>query len=135
MKMHVFNGVLACFLSVAPALTVHGVTPVHGLSKKQMLQDFDQLTQMFDNYYAPMQYKDSVQNLNIDENIKSLRKEIKAKGSKFSFAQILRRFATIFKDAHIAPSIYDQVSYSLPFTFEYAQGVFVVSEVYDQSLV
>lgn len=122
---------LVCLLCLCYASNGYANLP---LTKAQMLQDFDQLVANFRTYYAPWDYKVDHMGIDVESQISELRNELSSIGPEaasetYDFGGLVRRFITIFKDAHLSTQHFGRDWYTLPIKFDYIGGKFIVSKV------
>jgi hypothetical protein len=99
------------------------------LGTEEKLLDFRVAIDQFEQYYAPLKYKEKRLGVNYKHLFNKLRKEVLQTKSDHEFYQTLGKLVRSFDDGHVSVHIPGMDSYSLPFTVDYFEGHFVVVNV------
>ncbi|MBF0441900.1 MAG: PDZ domain-containing protein, partial [Oligoflexales bacterium] len=106
------------------------------LTFEEKLSDFDTATHYFEEYYAPLHYKEKRWKTDYESRFRELRKEILPEGTDADFYRVMSRLTASFRDAHVSIKIEGATQYTIPLTFDFIDGRYLLtyfSPFYGQS--
>ncbi len=126
LAMLLISGVYGCALNHSP---VKSSIQARSLSQSEKLQDFDVALTYLNNFYAPLQYKEQIFKLDLDNIYNTLRIEVENSKSDLEFYQILAKLFARFRDSHLDMKIPFLARYALPFQVDQVGEYFVLTKV------
>lgn len=106
---------------------------VRPLEASEKLLDFDLATSYFKSFYAPLQYKEKLLNVDYDNVFAQLREEAASSKNDQEFYQVLGKLVASMKDGHVSVQIPRLTRYTLPFFLDYLDGKYIIVEITDQN--
>lgn len=99
--------------------------------QNQMFTDINTVKGMFEAYYAPMAWKMSSQNWDIEKEAYNVQGIIKAKPdmSVKEYQRVLRKFLSTSRDYHVTVKFESTEAASLPFSIKGADGRFFIIDI------
>lgn len=99
------------------------------LTAQQRESDFNQLVGQIRSSYGPLEYKQKVQNINVDQLVNQYRELILQAKSNQEFYNLILKFVAEFKDSHFSARVPSERAAKLPFYVDLVDGKVLIDAI------